>query len=349
MSASTTTTTVSSASVDSSSSVPVVDSSSTSISSVYSAPVISSSTPLVSSPPSSTPIISSSSVSISTPSSSSSPSLSQPSISSSSSIIPTPPSHHTASQTLSPSHISAEPSSLLQIATPIAIPPPTSTSISLLTQLQDALDFTSTLLGLFSVSLLTLLLIYWSTLYILRKTIGINPRDTSPMAQLKNKNNTPNSPTSPKSPISLQTTSFPPQKKEVGFAPHPSDTEFVLAGQKAQETKRRLSSIPQSPTSPTSATPPHSSSSPYTLLPSSQPWPTDGVQLAGLGSVSDSEKDKIEKIAQATDAEELGEASERKKEDVLADADLEFQRGVRDVSGDTDAIERRGGRSYGAL
>lgn len=57
----------------------------------------------------------------------------------------------------------------------------------------------------------------------------------------------------------------------------------------------------------------------------------------------------MEKVAQATDGEELGEASGRKKEDVLTEADLEFQRGVRDVSGDTDAIERRGGRSYGAL
>ncbi|TGO13120.1 hypothetical protein BTUL_0076g00200 [Botrytis tulipae] len=354
MSASTTTTTVtvSSAHGVASSSVPVVSSYSTVTSSVSSAPIISSSTPLVSSPPSSTAVISSSSssVSTSTPSSSSSPSLSpsQPSIPSSS-VIPTPPSHHTASQTLSPSHLSTEPSSLLKIATPIAIPPPTSTSISLLTQLQDALDFTSTLLGLFLVSLLTLLLIYWSTLYILRKTVGINPRDTSPIAQLKNKNNNPNSPTSPKSPASLQTTSSLPQKKEVGFAPHPSDTEFVLAGKKAQETKRRLSSIPQSPVTPPSTTPPRSSSSPYTLFPSSQPWPTDGVQLAGLGPLSDSEKDKVEKIAQATDAEELGEASGRKKEDVLTEADLEFQRGVRDASGDTDAIERRGGRSYGAL
>ncbi|KAF7953443.1 uncharacterized protein EAE97_000842 [Botrytis byssoidea] len=347
-SSTTTTVTVSSAHGVSSSSVPVVSSSSTTISSISSAPVISSSSITVTS--SSTQLVSSSSVSTSSPSSSPSPSLSQPSIPSSS-AIPTPPSHHTASQTLSPSHLSAEPSSLLQIATPIAIPPPTSTSISLLTQLQDALDFISTLLGLFFVSLLTLLLIYWSTLYILRKTIGISPRDTSPIAQLKNKNknNTPNSPSSPKSPTSLKTTSSLPQKKEVGFAPHPSDTEFILAGKKAQETKRRLSSIPQSPTTPTSTTPPHSSSSPYTLFPSSQPWPTDGVQLAGLGSVSESEKDKVEKIAQATDAEELGEASGRKKEDVLAEADLEFQRGVRDVSGDTDAIERRGGRSYGAL
>ncbi|KAF7900037.1 hypothetical protein EAF00_004373 [Botryotinia globosa] len=299
MSASTTTTTVavSSAHGVPSSSVPVVSSSSSTISSISSAP-ISSSTSLVSSTPSSTAVISSppSSISTSTSSSSSSPSpsLSKPSISSSS-AIPTPPSHHTASQTLSPSHLSAEPSSLLQIATPIAIPPPTSTSTSLLTQLQDALDFTSTLLGLFFVSLLTLLLIYWSTLYILRKTIGINPRDTSPIAQLKNKNknNTPNSPGSPKSPISLQPTSSLPQKKE--------------------------------------------------------PWPTDGIQLAGLGPLSESEKDKVEKIAQATDAEALGEASGRKNEDVLAEADLEFQRGVRDVSGDTDAIERRGGRSYGAL
>ncbi|TGO43667.1 hypothetical protein BOTNAR_1493g00010 [Botryotinia narcissicola] len=358
MSASTTTTTVtvSSAHDVSPSSVPVVASSSTTISSVSSAPIISSSTPLVSFPPSSTPVVSSSSVSISTPSSSPTPSpspsppLLQPSISSSP-VISTPPSHHTASQTLSPSHISAEPSSLLQIATPIAIPPPTSTSRSLLTQLQDALDFTSTLLGLFFVSLLTLLLTYWSTLYILRKTIGITPRDTSPIAQLKNKNknNNPNSSSSPKSPTSLRTISSLPQKKEVGFAPHPSDTEFVLAGKKAQETNRRLSSIPQSPTTPISTTPPPSLSSPYTLFPSSQPWPIDGVQLAGLGSVSEFEKDKVEKIAQATDAEELGEPSGRKKEDVLAEADLEFQRGLRDVSGDTDATERRGGRSYGAL
>ncbi|KAF7922040.1 uncharacterized protein EAE98_008251 [Botrytis deweyae] len=303
MSVSTTTTTVSSA--------PIVSSSSTTTSTISSAPissssstVISASTPLVSSPPSSTPIISSSLIPISTPSASPSPSLSQPSISSASTTL-TPPSQHTASQTLSPSHISAEPSSLLKIATPIAIPPPTGTSISLLAQLQEALDFTSTLLGLFFVSLLTLLFIYWSTLYILRKTVGINPRDTSPIAQLKNKNNTPSSSTSPKSPTSLQTTTPFPPKKEVGFAPHPSDPEF--------------------------------------------PWPTDGVQLAGLGPVPDSEKDKVAQIAQATGSEELGEASGRKKEDVLAEADLEFQRGVRDVSGDTDAIERRGGRSYGAL
>ncbi|KAF7955623.1 hypothetical protein EAE96_004549 [Botrytis aclada] len=339
MSASTVSSAFSSASVVSSSS------STTSTRTISSAPIISSSsiaaisssTTLVSSPPSSTSIISSSS-----------------SISSSTTTPPTPPIRHTASQTLSPSHISAEPSSLLQIATPVAVPPPTSTSISLLTQLQEALDFTSTLLGLFFVSLLTLLLIYWSTLYILRKTVGINPRDTSPIAQRKNKNkdkNKPNTPTSPKSPTNLNpgTLQATPPKKEVGFAPHPSDTEFVLSGQKAQEIKRRLSSIPQSPTSPTSPSPPPSSTSPYTLFPSSQPWPTDGVQLAGLGSVPDSEKDKVEQIARATDPEELGEASGRDKEDVLAEADLEFQRGVRDVRGDTDAIERRGGRSYGAL
>ncbi|TGO24114.1 hypothetical protein BPAE_0112g00330 [Botrytis paeoniae] len=299
MSASTTTSTVSSASAISSFSVPVVSSSSTTISSISSMPIIysssitaiSSSTPLASFPPSSTPIIPISS--IPTPSSSPSPSRSpsQTSISSPS-TSPTPPFRHTASQTLSPSHISAEPSSLLQIATPIVIPPSTGTSISLLTQLQEALDFTSTLLGLFFVSILTLLFIYWSTLYILRKTVGITPRDTSPIAQLKKKNKN-NTPTSPKSPSHLQTTTPLPPKKE--------------------------------------------------------PWPTDGIQLAGLGSVSDSEKAKAEQIAQATDAEELGEASERKKEDVLAEADLEFQRGVRDVRGDTDAIERRGGRSYGAL
>ncbi|TGO47403.1 hypothetical protein BCON_0279g00020 [Botryotinia convoluta] len=267
MSASTTTTTVSSA--------PIVSSSSTAISAISSVPIISSSSiTVISSSPSSIP----------------SPSPSQTSISSSSSTISPYPSHHTASQTLSPSHISADSSSLLQIATPIAVPPPTGTSISLLAQLQEALDFTSTLLGLFFVSLLTLLLVYWSTLYILRKTVGINPRDTSPIAQLKNKNKTP---ASPKSPGTLQTSSPLPPKKE--------------------------------------------------------PWPTDGVHLAGLGSVSESEKAKVEQIAQATDSEELGEASGRKKEDVLAEADLEFQRGVRDVRGDTDAIERRGGRSYGAL
>ncbi|KAF5877205.1 uncharacterized protein Bfra_001569 [Botrytis fragariae] len=315
MSTSTTTITVSSASVISSSSVSVVSSSSKPASTISSAPIISSSSittvsssaPVISSPSSSTPIISSS----------------QPSISSL--TTPALPIRHTASQTLSPSHISAEPSSLLQIATPIAIPPPTGTSISLLTQLQEALDFTSTLLGLFFVSLLTLLFIYWSTLYILRKTIGITPRDTSPITQLKNKNNAP---TSPKSPSHLQTTTPLPQKKEVGFAPHPSDPEFVLSGQKAQETKRRLSSIPQSPTLPTSS-PPLSSTSPYTLFPSSQPWPTDGVQLAGLGSVSDSEKDQVAQIAQATNAEELSEMAGKRKEDVLAEAELEleFQRG----------------------
>ncbi|KAF7909380.1 uncharacterized protein EAF01_003098 [Botrytis porri] len=354
MSTSNTTSTVSSAPIVSSS-VSVVSSSLTTQSSVSSVPIISSSSIAVSSsPPSSISTISSSSIStissstssISTPSPSSSFSSSQPSISSSSKI-PTPPSHHTASQTLSPSHISAEPSSLLQIATPIAIPPPIRPSLSLLTQLQEALDFTSTLLGLFFVSLLTLLLIYWSTLYILRKTVDINPRDTSPIAQSKAKNQTKLHPSN-----NLPSS---PQKKEVGFAPHPSDPEFVLSGKTARETKRRLSSIPQSPTSPTSTSPPSrtpppssSSSSPYTLFPT-QPWPTDGVQLAGLGSVPESKKDKIEQIAQATEVSELSEAAGRTKEDVVTEADLEFQRGVRDVSGDTNAIERRGGRSYGAL
>ncbi|TGO91198.1 hypothetical protein BPOR_0036g00280 [Botrytis porri] len=292
MSTSNTTSTVSSAPIVSSS-VSVVSSSLTTQSSVSSVPIISSSSIAVSSsPPSSISTISSSSIStissstssISTPSPSSSFSSSQPSISSSSKI-PTPPSHHTASQNLSPSHISAEPSSLLQIATPIAIPPPIRPSLSLLTQLQEALDFTSTLLGLFFVSLLTLLLIYWSTLYILRKTVDINTSDTSPIAQSKAKNQT---------------------------KLHPSNN------------------LPSSPQK-------------------KEPWPTDGVQLAGLGSVPESKKDKIEQIAQATEVSELSEAAGRTKEDVVTEADLEFQRGVRDVSGDTDAIERRGGRSYGAL
>ncbi|TEY54943.1 hypothetical protein BOTCAL_0235g00150 [Botryotinia calthae] len=344
MSASTTTSTVSSAPIISSSSAPVISSSSTATSTTFSTPVIpSSSITVISSPPSSIPSISSSSNP--TPSSSSSPSLSQISMSSSSTTL-TPPAHHIASQTLSPSHISAEPSSLLQSATPIAIPPPTSTSISLLTQLQEALDFTSTLLGLFFVSLLTLLLIYWSTLYILRKTTGITPRDTSPLNQLQNKDK-PQTQTKPPTEPSKPQIQVPlPPKKEVGFAPLPSDTEFVLSGKRAKEIKRRLCAIPQSPTSPTS---PQSSSSPYTLFPDSQPWPKDGVNFIDLTSAPKLEREKVEQIAQATDLEGLGETTGKKKDDVLAETDLEFQRGVRDLTGDTDAIERRGGRSYGAL
>ncbi|CCD55521.1 hypothetical protein BcDW1_6224 [Botrytis cinerea BcDW1] len=339
MSASTTASAVSSVPIISSSSVPVISSSSTTTSTVFSTPTIpSSSITVISSPPSSISIISSSSNP--TPSSSPSPSLSQTSISSSS-TTPIPPAHHTASQTLSPSHISADPSSLLQSATPISIPPPTSTSISLLTQLQDALDFTSTLLGLFFVSLLSLLLIYWSTLYILRKTVGITPRDTSPLNQLQLQTQTkakpPTKPSNPQPQVPL------PPKKEVGFAPHPSDAEFVLSGQKAKEIKRRLSAIPQSPTSPLST------SSPYTLFPDPQPWPKDGVNFVDLTSAPESEKEKVEPRAPATDLEGLSETAGKKKENELTETDLEFQRGVRDVSGDTDAIERRGGRSYGTL
>lgn len=57
----------------------------------------------------------------------------------------------------------------------------------------------------------------------------------------------------------------------------------------------------------------------------------------------------MEPRAPATDLEGLSETAGKKKENELMETDLEFQRGVRDVSGDTDAIERRGGRSYGTL
>lgn len=69
----------------------------------------------------------------------------------------------------------------------------------------------------------------------------------------------------------------------------------------------------------------------------------------GWGDRSAEGKGRVADVARSTGYEGLGEATGRKVEDIKSEADLEFQRGVADVSGDIDGVERRGGRSYGSL
>ncbi|KAF7862581.1 hypothetical protein EAF04_007454 [Stromatinia cepivora] len=271
----------------------------------------------------------------SSPSRSSIPNPSPTSTSTSTSTpIPTPTTRHTASQSLSPSHIPADsPSSpLIQRATSIpGIEPPSPTTISVLAQLQNLLDITSTLLGLFFVSILTILFIYWSSIYILRKMLGIKSSERIGIwgSSVDDQRKKASSNGDEKGGIEKK-------KKEVGFeiTPDPSpENESSKYSKKAQEIKRRLSSVQSTP-----------SQTPKNL-------PKETTPIAGLGNKPISEKETIAKIAASTDYNEMGEATGRKPEDIRADVDLEFQRGVADVRGDVDAdaVERRGGGSYGVL
>ncbi|KAJ8069423.1 hypothetical protein OCU04_003077 [Sclerotinia nivalis] len=291
--------------------------------------------------------MSSSAFSSSVSSSSSIPNPSPTSISiSTSTPIPTPTTRHTASQSLSPSHIPADtPSSpLLQQATSIpGIPPPSPTTISVLTQLQNLLDITSTLLGLFFVSLLTILFIYWSSIYILRKTLGIKSSERIGVWGSSVDDQRKRASSNGDKDDGNQGTEK--RKKEVAFKnpPHPSpDSESSKYDKKAQEIKRRLSSV--------QSTPSQSQTTQSAQTPSKDLEPTP---IAGLGAKPLSEKETIAKIATSTDYNEMGEATGRNPEDIRADVELEFQRGVADVRGDVDmdadAVERRGGGSVGVL
>ncbi|KAI9640192.1 hypothetical protein NHQ30_011429 [Ciborinia camelliae] len=214
---------------------------------------------------------------------------------------PTPTTRHTASQSLSASHIATDTLSstpLLQTGTSIpALPPPSATTTSLLNHLQNLLDFTSTLLALFIASVLTLLFVYWSSIYILSKTSGLKPPEP-----LWFRSHTPEKKS--------------PPKKEVGFAPHPSDVEFYS---KAQEIKRRLARI--------------GSGDPEEK--GGEKGTKEGTKDAGLGEKSHEEKGRVSSIAKSTGVSGLASAAGRKAEDVKTEADLQFQRGVADVGGDT--------------
>ncbi|APA11324.1 predicted protein [Sclerotinia sclerotiorum 1980 UF-70] len=279
---------------------------------------------------SSSPFSTSASSSSSSSSSSSIANPSPTSISiSTSTPIPTPTIRHTASQSLSPSHIPADTPStpIIQKATSIpGIPPPSPTSISVFTQLQNLLDITSTLLGLFFVSLLTILFIYWSSIYILHKTLGIKPSHSNQHKKDKDKD--------------FHETET--KKKEVSFqnpadssSPHP-ESKY---DKKAQEIKQRISSVQ-------SSSPSQAQSQLQTSTKNQESTP-----IAGLGGKLLSEIETIAKIATSTDFEEMGEATGRDPEDIRADVDLEFQRGVADVRGDVDVntVGKGDGGSVGIL
>ncbi|KAB8296721.1 hypothetical protein EYC80_002141 [Monilinia laxa] len=231
---------------------------------------------------------------------------------SSSSTTPTPTAPHTASQSLTPSHVSADPASpspsslLLQAATSAPVPPPSRGTLSILNHLQNLLDVTSTLLALFIASVIAIMLIYWASIHIIQKLTGKEFNEQGGSRDRK-----------PDEASSSAATDK--SKKEVNFAPHPSDKEFT---EKAQEIKKRLSGIQEG---------------------------GKESQEAELGNKSAQGKGKVVDIAKSTGYEGLGEATGRKMEDAKSEADLEFQRGVADVSGDIDGVERRGGRSYGSL
>ncbi|ESZ94282.1 hypothetical protein SBOR_5350 [Sclerotinia borealis F-4128] len=229
---------------------------------------------------------------------------------------PTPTTRHTASQSLSPSHVSLNtpsPSPLLQTATSIpSLPPPSATTLSVLQHLQNLLDFTSTLLAIFIATVLTLLFLYWSTIYLLRKTMGIKPN--SRIGIWDGVTDTR---------ISNPSSSSSPDPKEKATSPSPSSPQDVRVDKKSKSVdfaEEQEQALP----------------------------------IPGLTSPSKAEQEKISRIAQSSNFEDLSKATGRDVDEIKADVDLELQRGVADVGGsvDGDGIEGvRGGsgRSYGGM
>ncbi|RAL59248.1 hypothetical protein DID88_006963 [Monilinia fructigena] len=237
---------------------------------------------------------------------------------STSSTIPRPTAPHTASQSLSPSNVSAGSSSpsplLLQAATSVPVPSPSGGTLSILNHLQYLLDVTSTLLALFIASVVAIMLIYWASIHIIQKLTGKEFNEQGGFGDRKLDEASPSSLTDKSKGNEDDKT-----RREVNFAPHPSDKEFT---EKAQDIRKRLSGIQEG---------------------------GQGSQEAGLGDKSAQGKGKVVDIAKSTGYEGLGEATGRKVDDSKSEAGLEFQRGVTDVRGDIDGVERRGGGSYGSL
>lgn len=124
------------------------------------------------------------------------------------------------------------------------------------------------------------------------------------------------------------------ENKQVNFAPHPSDRAFSAT---IQDMKRRASGGESSLSSEAILS--EISHDTLILTSRSAVEKTRSASESVVGGKNemerdgDRERDILGKIGRASGYEALGEATGRKGEDIRAEADLQFQRGLQEFGG----------------